>query len=304
MKKDYLPSRQFRIKLAILVGFVLVAFFLYWLIPQLINVTKNIIAKSAENKLLVKELVAKDSNGNGIADWEETLWGLDPTKNGDSNKEYILKRKAEIAKTDAANGIDPSAPLTENDKLARELLSTIVSLENSGDLNDVAIANIGTAVGKKITLDLIPDIYNKNSLSVVGVSQVELVSYWVNLKKINDKYQNKDIGNELTIIAQALNDKDPQALKSAIGIADSYRSFGKDMMGIPVPKSIVDTHISMANNYEKTAKALDSMSSLLDDPMSGIKSILQYKKYNDAILKNISDLNDFFVKNGILTNSQ
>ena len=83
--KKYLPSTQFIIRAVSILILVGVCFGAYKLIVFL----KNRSTKKDPTKLLVQNLTQKDSNGNDIADWEESLWGLDPKGNGQENKDYI-----------------------------------------------------------------------------------------------------------------------------------------------------------------------------------------------------------------------
>jgi hypothetical protein len=45
------------------------------------------------------------------------------------------------------------------------------------------------------------------------------------------------------------------------------------------------------------------MGDMLDNQISGMAAIEQYKRYNDALLNNLSGLTTFFQRNGILNNS-
>lgn len=77
----------------------------------------------------IGELVNKDTDGDGIPDWEEKLWGTDPTK-----KETTpgIPDGLAIQKLKAAQGINEttsSGPenLTHTDEFSRELFSTIAA---------------------------------------------------------------------------------------------------------------------------------------------------------------------------------
>jgi hypothetical protein len=89
MNQDYLPSKQF-IHRVIAIAIILAIVLGIYEIARYFGGKSKILPKS---KLVVKSLTEQDANNNTIPDWEEKLWGLDPTKNGPENKEFILAKR-------------------------------------------------------------------------------------------------------------------------------------------------------------------------------------------------------------------
>ncbi|MFA6355326.1 MAG: hypothetical protein WCW65_02795 [Candidatus Paceibacterota bacterium] len=288
--KNYLPSKKF----ILIVLFIIVLIILFFSIKGVVSFFKNRkINNSGPTKVTIGEIIQKDSNDNGIADWEEYLWGLDPNKNGAKNKETILAKKGELAKNNIESSTDDSEAITENEALSREFFAAIVSLQQTGELNDESIQSVSGAVGETIKTIDIPDVYTNSMLIVENDSIAANKAYYDELAKLVTKYEDADIGNELTFIIQGLNNQDPQALSVAQTVAVSYQSFGKELIKIPVPKAIASIHLSTANNYEKTGQAIIELSSGLADPIIGMRAILNYKKYNEALgtdLEKITEL--------------
>lgn len=290
--KQYLPSPQFIRKVVVIIALVLIVLIITKVVPAIKN---RINQNKLEKTLMVKDLVTQDQNKNGIQDWEEALWGLDPGKDGASNREYILAKKKILNKDTI-----PESELTENDKMAREFFALVVSLQQSGNLNDASMKALAESIGGKIENTDISDIYTEKMISVESTTPSVLRTYYSNLQKINNKYKNKYIGEELSLIGQAIANNDGQALRLAIQTADDYRAFGKDLMAINVPSSVMKLHLELANNYEKNALALEGMSVMLDNPINGISSFVKYKKYNDMLVTTIENLTTFFKRNGII----
>lgn len=291
--KQYLPSPQFTKNVIVL--FVLFA--IIFTITKVIPMIRNRVAQNKlEKTLMVKDLVVQDQNKNGIQDWEEALWGLDPSKDGPSNREYILGKKKALNKDTL-----PEGELTEDDKMTREFFALIVSLQQSGNLNEASMKALAESISNKVSTEDINDIYTENMLRVEGTTPATLRTYHNNLQKVNSKYKNNYIGEELALIGQAIANNDGQALRIAILTADDYRAFGKDLMSIKnVPSSLVKLHLELANNYEKNAQAIEGMSVILDSPIGGINYFVKYKKYNDSLVSTIEKLTTFFKRNGII----
>ncbi|MFA6251246.1 MAG: hypothetical protein WC603_01305 [Candidatus Paceibacterota bacterium] len=285
--KKYLPSRKFIAFLLIIVIFI--ALFLG--IKGIISLFQN--KKTAKNEpvqITVGGLIQKDSNNNGIADWEEYLWGLNPNKNGQENKEFIMSKKEVLANGGDLALFDDSKAITENEILSRELFATIISLQQTGELNEGTIQSISEAIGQKIEAAPIPDIYTQDMLILKQDSQDENANYFTAFTVLAIKYQDEDIGSELTLISQGLGNNDPQALYAARTVASAYRAFGQELIKTPVPYGASSINLSLANNYEKVAQSIEGLSQILSDPIMGMRAIVNYKKYTDAIVADIDRL--------------
>lgn len=293
MPKNYLPSKIFIINTFIILAVVVFVFIFIKIKPFLVGITLR-----SKKDLTIKELVIKDSNTNGIPDWEETLWGLDPTKNGDENRTIILAKKAELNKKNGNS--DSDKPLTKNEVLSRELLTLVVSLKQTNSLTPEAQDLIADEIGKQVIVAEPADLYTKKDIHSVLTTTTTTKAYRADLKKINDKYFDQDIGGELPLIAQALDNKDSQALKLLLDTGDAYKNFGEDLTKINVPSSLVEQNIILANAYNNTGEAILSMKDMIDDPLSGMRAIVQYKKYYDVIVSDIENIGSFFEKNGII----
>lgn len=288
MEKNYLPSKQFTVRVVTLATIILVVFGIYKLVEYWKNRPEE---KKEPTKIAVKEIVQKDSNKNGIPDWEESLWGLDPAKNGASNKEFILAQRAILAEKDIDGNTEDSGTTTnENEALSREFFAIVMSLQQSGNLDDAALKAISDTIGENISASPIPDVYTKSGLTIKADSDTVTEAYFAAIKDILLKYQKKDIGNELTFIAQGIDKNDPQALAIAGNIAQSYKDFGKDLMKITVPTSLATIHLSLANNYEKTGRSIDGMLGVLTNQIAGMKALVNYNTYSNALVADMEEL--------------
>jgi hypothetical protein len=288
MKKNYLPSKQFIFQVVAILILLATVFGIYEITLYFKN--RNSSKQGTQTTLLVKDVVQKDSNDNGIPDWEESLWGFDPTKNGPENKEAILAKRAELAKDNPLpldeNGQEKA--LTENETLSREFFALIMSLQQSGNLNETSMNSVASTISEKINPTPIPDIYTKADQITKNTNKKEdMVSYAKNIQKLLQEH--KDLGNELTYISQGVENQDPTALSLVENAASSYKSLGKELVKIPVPSSLAPTMLNMANNYEKIGQSTEGLTKSIDNPILAMASLINYKKYNDALLVDIDN---------------
>ena len=115
--KQYLPSRKFVIvALSALVVFGVVFGLVAW------KNSKKIAAENQINqgglqveKITYQDLVSKDTDGDGIEDWEESLWGTDPnnkfTQEGTPDASLIEHKKKSlgIGSATASNTVSSGA---------------------------------------------------------------------------------------------------------------------------------------------------------------------------------------------------
>jgi hypothetical protein len=288
--RNYLPSKKFLTNVLVII--VLIVLFIT--IKQVILYFKSKKSNNNGNAALVQTTISsfaqKDSNSNGIPDWEEYLWGLDPAKNGPENKEFIDAKKKQLAQSGIISNNDDSKTISDNELLSQQFFATIVSLQQTGQLDEASIKSVSDAIGKNIEAIPIPDTYTSNMLTVVSDTIMANDAYQTALSDLANKYSGSDIGKELIIISQGLGSKDPQALYAARTIATAYRSFGQDLVKIPVPKSLASTHLDLANNYEKVAESIAGMTQMLSDPFTGMRSVINYKKYSDALVSDLDKI--------------
>ena len=286
----YLPSKKFIVSTAVLIGIAVLVFGIY----EIVNFLSHRSGRMKfPTKVEIANSIQKDSNNNGIPDWEESLWGLDPTKNGQSNKDFIIAKRDILSKNSSVIPATKDIPTATVD-LSKEFFSVVMSLQQSNTLDDSSMQSIADVVGQKVVAAPIDDVYTADMVSAKRTTPTTLSNYYYAFKKLTDKYADKDIGNELTYISQGLKNNDAQAFQFAGDIASAYRLFGKELIKIPVPDSLISVHVSLANNYEKVAKSIEGIDQSLTDPITGMKAIINYKKYTDALVANIQQLSDSF----------
>lgn len=287
--KKYLPSKKFVLNILVILGLIAIFFIGKWVI--------NIIKEKRNGKevgldtITIDSIAQKDSNNNGIADWEESIiWGLNPNKDGQANKEFIMAKKKALEESGIISEEEDAKKMSQNQALSRQFFAAILSLQQTGDLDEESMSSISNSIGQNIKTEPIPDVYTKEMLLIKSDNQEAKSLYYNTFIDLTDRYDDKDIGSELTIIAQGIVNSDVNAIYSARTIATAYRDFGKDLLKIPVPSSMALIHLHLANSYEKTAQSIEGLTQVATDPIIGMRSILNYKKYTEEIVKDIDEL--------------
>ena len=309
MKKNYLPSKKFIYSIIALV----IAGILFFIISGLISkknhfTTSNDSQLQTEN-LTINDLLKKDSDGDGVADWEEALWGTDPNKkitfNGIPDADYIQKKRDELKLSGENNPEQNSATLSETDKFAQEFFASVSAMKQSGQIDANTINNVSASLGQKIVDPTMIDKYTDKDIKINendGIKKQE--AYYLNIKKLFETYSKKGIGDEVEIASilansSATGDKS-KYVDNLNQIADAYQEYAQKIMEIAVPQSLASYHIKIANSANNTGIAVRNMAKVADDPIVGLSGLSQYQKYSEELVSSVGDLETILYNNGII----
>jgi hypothetical protein len=220
----FLPSRKFVI--LIVACIVVVVVFLvgtsYVGSHADYNKKKNALV-SADGT--VSDAVTRDSNKNGIPDWEEALYGLDPKGDGAANKQIINQKK--LAANIPTEMSSDSSNLSQTDKFSQELLSTILALRQSGGLTPEAVTNLAASLGDSVDAQHAnASTYALSSMKITSDTASAKQAYKDKLKKVIDGYADVDLGSELSIIAEGLSGGGSGTLNQLDPLAEAYTTLG------------------------------------------------------------------------------
>ena len=288
--KKYLPSPLFTFSVMLIIVIIGVFFFGKSVFVFIKNKIKE---KSGPTKVTVVEVLEKDSNGNGFPDWEERLWGLNPNKNSEENAQFIMSKKKDIALTNGNTGIQKE---NTTSFASKEILATILSLQQSGGLNEQNMGTLTSSITSGVETKNIPDIYTKENMKIVPDTQANKDAYYKKFESSYKKYEAKDIGKELVIISQGIANNDVNALYASRSIGEAYQEFGKELFEVNVPVSLYSYHLDICNNLHKTGQAVLNMSYSLADPLNAMNDLLTYKKYSDNLVSSVENLTNNIVE--------
>jgi len=286
--KKYLPSKNFISLVLLIITFVLIFFIGKGVISLIKNRERKDGVKEPEI-VSIKEIIDEDDNNNGIPNWEEYFWGLDPKKDGKKNREFVLAKR-ELANQNTGNEIkEEPVVLTENEALSRDFFVAMLALSQDGILNEESINAMAETIGQKVIAEPLPDKYSESDIEINYDSSVDSIFVYVEeLINVFTKYQKeKDLGEEIKIIAVGIADSDTTAMRAVNTIAEGYRSLGEEIIKIKPPEDFVKTQLEIANNCEKVAISIKGIAEAQNDPSLAMRSLINYQKYYESLLGNL-----------------
>ncbi len=244
----------------------------------------------------IAEVVGKDSNGNGIADWEERLWGLDPTvttTNGVSNKVIIEEKRKSLQTTDTTNG-----PLNETDRLAQQLFGFTTALGGEGAVNTQSLNAMASKLGSQNVAPNTVPTYTLKNIKTVSTTKKSLSSYQQSLSTLLSSYDTNT--PEIGVFITSIENGDYSSLDSLDTTITSYTSLSKKLLTVPAPIGVAQYHLDITNSIIGIAHSFEKMKSVGDNGINALVGLSEYR-YNEEVLSKASEnLSTYLQQYGIL----
>lgn len=245
------------------------------------NVAPKVASKtSAQNE---SDITTRDSDLDGLPDWEERLNGCDP-ENGDTDGDGTSDGD------EVTLGRDPTKR-GPNDLLPTEALSFATS---SSDLEGIKkeffasyLASASRDVRETTYRSLIKGFDAKKfkptnellDLNVSSDGSVEgLRAYGNAFGLIINKYTEHPLRTEEDILAEGMKTRDDASLRDLQLLVIAYRNFAKDLRALPVPMPLATHHLNIVNGYDGMSRGLLGMTHLFSNPIDGAAGYQTYTR--------------------------
>ena len=301
--KKYLPSKKFIIITLIILG-VLGIFGVARAVFKHKTTNSNIVAVGASGdtgdntNTTVRDLTRQDSNNNGIPDWEESLWGLDPTADGKTNADKIAEQKKAVGFLPDSSTSTSTDSLTETEKFSREFFATVTALKQSGNLNEAMVGNISNVLSDKMQKSDIEDGYRVTDIKkTYDATKENQAKFYNAVASVFNKYSSQGLGNEfdsIDINTGSANEAD--LIKSSA----AYQGFAKEVAAISCPNNLIQNDMEIINNANNVGIAVKNLAQIKNDPVVSLMGLTQYQKYSELFIKASEDLRTYLMDNGII----
>lgn len=266
-------------------------------------------AESSEE--LLKEYALKDTDSDGLRDWEEALYGTDPRNpmsyadgktDGQAVAEGLLTPKAPTVPTAASEELPGSDPATNSltDRFAREFFGRYLATRGENPPTDEemlafvdeAIADLSSSENRT------PDTYLATDLvaSVGG----GLANYAAQVEEAFAVNTVETKGSELMLFADAVQKNDTEALRDVERIRDAYDAIGEALMRIPVPTEARAAHLKLANALAHLSEVSGALASFEHDPLLAFIGMGQYQSYAEELTSAFSELDGVFTQGQVV----
>jgi len=283
--RSFLPSRQF----VLVVGSVLVVVVLVF-VARLYGSQGETAEYRAEVVTTTRvntptTFTEKDSDGDGLMDWEEGLWGTDPNNPNSksvsvNDAEYVATvREALKAPSQPTQTAQVKQTLTETDILARDLFTQYLNIKGAGSniTSDVAQGLAATLANSVLTETEPSTIYTSADLNIVDDSERAYENYEKLLEATINQYQGAGGIDEIVELQKAI--ENPGNVESVMALETAWKQYEnvlQDMLDLPVPSGVVSEHLEMVNALSVLVNNVESFQYVLADPVVALPAISNY----------------------------
>ena len=259
----------------------------------------------------------KDTDGDGLKDWEETLWGTD-ANNQDSDSDGTPDgEEVKAGRNPASKGPDDklatgNASVTEEnfaseepknltELLARQLVVNYLYQKSSGgDQPQEAASVLQQSLGQ----ESYEDSFSKKDLKIIPDKKREdKISYLNAAGKILARDFDGIEGNELSIMIGVLRSQDNSQLSELEKFRGPYAGALKNLLALAVPEEYAGAHLELLNILKNSERSGEDMKKLPDDPFQALVGISEYFKTISRMEAYLSKINSQMDRDGIILTS-
>jgi hypothetical protein len=280
----------------------------------------TVAAVSSEQVSVQNTLIERDSDNDGLKDWEESLWDTD-TQNADTDGDGT-KDGAEVKanRNPAKIGLDSlksdinietkatSTPLTVTDKLSRDLFTKYMSLKQSGqEITPEIEQQLVATVLTQETFKTNPEIkYTVESFRIVKDSPESIRAYGNAIGAIIKNYaitQRDSKGrflHEVLILEQAIDTDNPAELDRITTIITSYQNMLDALLKLNVPQSATNIQLNLANGFNWSIEADKDLQLMYKDSVVALAALSVYQKGSITTAQGFKDLKKYLQESGVV----
>ena len=245
--------------------------------------TPQVAEASAESALL-QAIATKDTDGDGLPDWEESLYGTDPRvtdtlklgmQDGEAVARGLIVPKA-IADIPL---VTPSPVSLDLDGLPPPPLFMAAKEANGGgDLSEAQMSEVANQALNSLasTVAASPDYKSAKDITVSGSGADVLKSFAVQAEAVLLKNTANATTSELNYLKSAIMNNDTTAIPHIASIAKGYRDSAVGLSMLAVPQELAADHLLLINAMMRVSEVTNDFARVTEDPLATMLALQLY----------------------------
>lgn len=261
------------------------------------------LASALSTDELLRAYVEQDTDGDGLPDWQEEVYGTDPA-NPNSVDPNLTDKEAVAEGLVAPAFVSEEAPdpITEADIPGEEPAPNSLTKRFSEQFIKAYFAAGG---GKNVSEEEQQTIINNLIESFARESENLLESSYTNISlRITSDIDDaqyigaveqfmvsslpKENGDIPTLANAYIEKKDPSAQKRLGELSVIYDSIVRSLLALPVPETLADAHLTLLSAYDRVSKASLALSKYETDPIAALGALSMLVPAREDVVTAIS----------------
>lgn len=240
-----------------------------------------------------------DSDGDGLKDWQEQLFGTDPN-NHDTDGDGILDGDESLDEAGFAPAIGNFDPAENGDnqktlsqKFVGEVISGYFALKSAG-LDDQKIFDVLLTKFQDDYADIgvLTGSYSEKEILLTASTPAAIRNYADNAAKILDSNFRGISKSELGLLyeLEQFGGADPEILARFSDYQKAYLESVTELQAIAVPETYAAMHAELINILQNIADIDGAFAEMTNDPLGAVLRIGFYKKESERFLNVMSKI--------------
>jgi len=126
--------------------------------------------------------------------------------------------------------------------------------------------------------------YSLSDLKIAEITADSIESYREAMMLTADKYSGYNLGNELLIIAEAVDKNKSEKLKEIENSVSVYRRLLGESLLVVVPENLSANHLAIVNAYGNIIESLGQAEKIFSDPIVGLVEMTRYRNATNSLI--------------------
>jgi hypothetical protein len=283
--------------------------------PQIVKQENPLTTITETTQRTQASLLQKDTDGDGLLDWEEGLWKTDISNkdtDGDGTNdgdEVALGRNPSIAGPDDTIDIErhqntpqfatESVELNQTDRFAREFFTHYLSQKQT----------TGIVSQEELVLETLESSYlsggqktyiPKNLRTTSSNSEETFHTYGNSLGTALIQSSPNNLENEIDIFDEAVRSGSLERLADLDPIIEGYSNFLQELEEMTIPDDALEFHINLLTAVFGIQAGLQDMRNVTEDSLTALIAINTYSDGVEFLRISFEDLIFFFIQNNVV----
>ncbi|MBU6389972.1 hypothetical protein KGQ31_00290 [Patescibacteria group bacterium] len=257
-------------------------------------------------------ILEKDSDNDGLKDWEEELWKTDPYNPdtaGDGMPDGMKVKQGRdplrpgpnnfLASSTVAAKINTTteSDLSETDKFSRELFIKIIADKNNNtpptqeDLNNF----LNNAIRQETQDQKAKKFTAGDFQADTSETPDKIRAYGNALAVIFTTKPATPLEYEMNVVGQAVNNNDPDELNKLDPLIAEYQLLEKKLLALTVPQSALPFHIALTNSVAGMIWSITGLKYVMTDPIRAYPGVAVYADNAQSFADSINKFRGYFI---------
>lgn len=258
------------------------------------------LAEASMESELLAAVAAKDSDGDGLPDWEELLYGTDihavdtfhlGISDGEAVAKGLIIPKAVIENSTTAT----SEENTLTDAFAKAFFTLYLAAKETNGGADLSPEQTRALADEALqhfieNFEPASDYKATQDLKIEDDGNEKLSTFAALAEGVFTAYSPKSPIRELETIQSAIQDGDAEAIAALSALSRTYKQYAAGFAALFVPRSLLSADLALINAFAQRAAIYDGLARINTDPLSAILALQQLAKNEAAWMSAFGDM--------------